>query len=83
MSKITIYDESESDLDADFDVIELASGKEVKRKTMEPSDNPEAFRLSASTQAFLIVPRGTPCSEIHGMKRGPQVDAKARASSDS
>jgi hypothetical protein len=80
MPKITVYNDSDSDLDADFDVIEIMSGKEVKRTTQEPCEgqNPEQYRLFASNQAFLIVPRGTTCPKIAGMARGRQIDAKPR-----
>jgi hypothetical protein len=79
MPTISIYNDSDESLDADFDVIELMGGREISRKTMPPSDNcSQQFRLWSSSQSFLIVPRGTPCPKMPYVKRGRQIDAKLR-----
>lgn len=62
MPDVTIYNDSASSLDCDFDVIELKDWKEVGRKTLSPDDEgATCFRLHSSSQMFLIVPRGVPC----------------------
>lgn len=79
MPAITIYNDSDEDLDAGFDVVEVMAGKEIKRKTMEPDKgDPQGFRLYASNQAFVILPRGTKLPKITGMAKGVQIDAKPR-----
>jgi hypothetical protein len=79
MPRITIYNDSETDLDADFDVVELIGGKEANRTTMKPDDSScEGFRLYASNQAFLIVPRGAQCPKISMSRKGTQIDARPK-----
>jgi hypothetical protein len=82
MPTITIYNDSDADLDADFDVIEIIGGKEKSRETLPPDKGdgygPHHFRLWASNQCFLIVPRGTPCPRMPKIKRSRQIDAKLR-----
>jgi hypothetical protein len=82
MPTITIYNDSDENLDADFDVIEIIGGKEVSRKTMRSEDlSSKQFRLYASNQAFMIVPHGTPCPRLQKTKRGRQIDAKPKTES--
>jgi hypothetical protein len=79
MPKITIYNDSDADLDADFDVVELMGGKEVARTTIEPDDSTShAFRIYASNQAFLILPRGVKCPRVIAPARGTMIDARKR-----
>jgi len=58
MPCITIYNDSESDLDCDFDVVEIVNGKEIGRKTLPADKECNQFRLAARNQAFVIVPVG-------------------------
>jgi len=78
MLEITIFNDTEQHLDADFDVIELVGGKEINRTTMSPSDYPGAFQLAASNQAFLIVPRGASCPQMEVLTSGDSINLQRR-----
>ncbi len=58
MPHVSIYNDSESDVDCDFDVIEVIDGKEVSRKTLPADQERNQFRLAFRNQAFVIVPVG-------------------------
>jgi hypothetical protein len=58
MPAITIYNDSESDMDCDFDVVEVVNGVEISRQTLVPDRKYNDFRLAAGNQAFVIVPKG-------------------------
>jgi hypothetical protein len=78
MLKITIFNDTEQHLEADFDVVELVGGKEIRRTVMSPSDNPGAFQLVASNQALLIVPRDTPCPQMEVPESGDIINLRRR-----